>query len=128
MFNRPDNLTRFGGAYRLTQIPVELQVIRRGRDPSHFEIVPARPMTLRDYEEASAKGASVRLADGACYALAFYDPVRLSQTLEDDAGSGRPFFAEPNLIVLPEVTEAAMRRAVEQLAQQGFFQKLKPLS
>jgi hypothetical protein len=72
-------------------------------------------------------GASVRLADGACYAVIFYDPVRLAQTLEDDAREGRPFFAEPNLIVLNEVTEENMRAAVDALARQGFFQHLKPL-
>lgn len=55
VFNRPDNLDRFGGAYRVTQLPVELRIIRRGPDPSHFEIVPARPMTLQQVEEALGK-------------------------------------------------------------------------
>lgn len=89
-----------------------------------------------DYDEQSEfetpfrgylEGASVRLADGSRFAVVFYDPVRLRQTLEDYARLGRPFFAEPNLIVLPRVVETAMRTAVEELARQGFFQKLKPL-
>jgi hypothetical protein len=52
VFNRPDHLGRFGGAHRVTCIPEELKIIRRGRDPGHFEIVPARPMTLAAYEVA----------------------------------------------------------------------------
>ncbi len=89
-----------------------------------------------DYDERSAfetpfrgylEGASVRLTDGSRYAVVFYDPVRLGQDLEECVKLGRPFFAEPNLIVLPEITEKAMRAAVEELARQGFFQQLKPL-
>jgi hypothetical protein len=55
VFNRPDHLDRFGGAHRVTSLPVELRIIQRGRDPSHFEIVPAYPMTLAEYEEALSK-------------------------------------------------------------------------
>ena len=89
-----------------------------------------------DYDARSAfetpsrgylSGASVRLADGFVLPVFFIDPVRLGQELTDETRMGRPFFAEPNLIVLPEVTEPAMRAAVEELARQGFFQQLKPL-
>jgi hypothetical protein len=52
VFNRPDRLDRFGGAYRVTNVPPELTVIQRGRDPGHFEIVPTHPMTLDEYEAA----------------------------------------------------------------------------
>jgi hypothetical protein len=54
-FNRPDHLDRISGAYRVTGVPEELKIIQRGRDPSHFEIVPARPMTLAEYEAALGK-------------------------------------------------------------------------
>jgi hypothetical protein len=30
--------------YRVTNLPEELTIIQRGRDPTHFEIVPAYPM------------------------------------------------------------------------------------
>jgi hypothetical protein len=50
--SRPDGLDRFGGAYRLGNVPQELRIIRRGLDPFHYEIVPVRPMTLAEYEEA----------------------------------------------------------------------------
>jgi hypothetical protein len=55
VFSRPDGLERFGGAYRVTQLPPELTIIQVGRDPTHFEIAPVRPMTLDEYEQALAK-------------------------------------------------------------------------
>jgi hypothetical protein len=70
----------------------------------------------------------VQTADGARYPVFFVDPVRLQQELEMDARSGRAFFAEVNLIVLPEVTIESIQSAVEALANQGYFQQLKPLT
>jgi len=52
VYDRPDNLDRFGGAYEVVSVPDKLRIIQRGRDPHHSEIVPAIPMTLADYEEA----------------------------------------------------------------------------
>jgi hypothetical protein len=51
----PDHLERFGGAYRVTNLPEELTIIQRGREPTHFEIVPAYPMALAEYEMALSK-------------------------------------------------------------------------
>jgi hypothetical protein len=39
----------------VTNLPEELRIVQRGRDPTHFEIVPARPMTPAEYEEALSK-------------------------------------------------------------------------
>ena len=72
-------------------------------------------------------GATVELADGTRYPVFFYDPVRLRQDLDADASQGRPYAAEPGMIVLPAVTRAAIRQAVEQLVEDGFFRHLKPL-
>jgi hypothetical protein len=55
VFNRPDNLDRHGGPHRVTNVPAELQIIQRGVNPDHFEIVPAYPMTLAEYEDALGK-------------------------------------------------------------------------
>lgn len=55
VFNRPDNLDRFGGAHQVTNVPNELAIIQRGRNPTHFEIVPAYPMTLAEYQAALSK-------------------------------------------------------------------------
>ena len=63
--------------------------------------------------------------EGQRYRLFFIDPVRLAQELKSNVDSGRCYFAEPNLIVLAEVTTAAIKNAVEGLARDGFFQHLK---
>ncbi len=55
VFSRPDNLDRFGGAHRVTNVPPELQIVQVGKDPTHHELVPAYSMTLAEYEEALAK-------------------------------------------------------------------------
>jgi hypothetical protein len=52
VFDRPENLDRFGGAYEVMTIPDTLRIIQRGRDPHHFEIVPAAPMTFAGNEAA----------------------------------------------------------------------------
>lgn len=70
----------------------------------------------------------VCLEDGSRYKLYFTDLIRLQQTLEEDAASGRPYYTEPGLIVLPEVTTEAMRQAVSGLVREGYFRHLKPLA
>jgi hypothetical protein len=72
-------------------------------------------------------GVEVHLADGRRYGLTFYDPVRLAQTLEDDARRGQRYFAEPGLVVLPEVSTATIQAAVPDLLRGGYFDSLKPL-
>lgn len=52
VFNRPDDLDRFGGAFLLTNLPESLKIIQQGRDPAHHEIVPVSPMTMNEYEAA----------------------------------------------------------------------------
>jgi hypothetical protein len=36
-------------------VPEELAIIQRGMNPDHYEIVPAYPTTMDDYEKALAK-------------------------------------------------------------------------
>ena len=69
----------------------------------------------------------VELGDGSRYRLFFMDPVRLQQELADQVQQGQPYLAEPNLVVLPEVTTAAIHKAVEQLVEDHYFQDLKSL-
>jgi hypothetical protein len=47
----PTKVERFGGAFRVVSIPRGLKIGQRGNDPGHYEIMPARPMTLNEYEE-----------------------------------------------------------------------------
>ncbi|HKI38116.1 MAG TPA: hypothetical protein VKA46_40055 [Gemmataceae bacterium] len=52
VFDRPDGLEKFGGAHRVTSVPETLRIVQRGRDLHHYEVVPAMPMTLTEYEGA----------------------------------------------------------------------------
>jgi hypothetical protein len=69
----------------------------------------------------------VSLEGGLSYKLFFIDPIRLRQDLEADAETGREYYAEPGMVVLPEVTTEAIRKAVAGLWRDGFFQHVKPL-
>src|SRR5690242_998434 len=78
--------------------------------------------------EAPLKGwlsAHVELEDGRLYPVYFSDPDRLQQDLADAVSGGTPFFAQPGLVVLPEVTVEAIEDAVPLLWEQGFFASLK---
>ena len=48
--SRPDGLERFGGAYRVTNLPAELQIIQVGVNPHHYEIIPVQPMPFDEYQ------------------------------------------------------------------------------
>ncbi len=79
----------------------------------------------RDAEEAVSGGYRshvwAELQDGSLHRLTFYDPVRLSQMLEDETVLGRPFVADQGLIVVREVTRENMEFAVRLLVEEGFF-------
>lgn len=67
------------------------------------------------------QGVRVELADGRRIPVHFYDPVRLAQDLEEDAKWDRAYVAEPGMIVVPNVTRDAIRKAVESLVETGYF-------
>jgi hypothetical protein len=69
--------------------------------------------------------AQVELHDGCRYAVYFSDPIRLQQDVDDAVHEGKPCFAEPGLIIVPEVTVQAIQDAVQFLWKQGFFAALK---
>lgn len=79
----------------------------------------------RDEIEAKDRGYRshvwVELTDGSLHRVTFFAPVRLQQELEMGIASGRPYFAEPGLIVIPEVTGEAMERAARALVDERFF-------
>src|SRR5947209_2988672 len=86
----------------------------------------------REAFEARSRGylshVFVATADGRLYPVLFYDAVRLQQDLEDEAKHGRPFIADPGMIVLQEVTLEAMQQAVERLANEDVFDYLTPMA
>jgi len=63
----------------------------------------------------------VEMSDGTRHRVTFFDPVRLTQELEQEASQGRPFVGEPGLIIVPEVTREYMETAARTLAEEGFF-------
>lgn len=69
----------------------------------------------------------VQVPDGSRYKVFFTDTTRLSETLHDDVRNGRPYYAEPGMIILPEVTTDSIKRAVAGLWRDGYFKHLKPL-
>jgi hypothetical protein len=69
--------------------------------------------------------AQVELEDGCRYAVYFSDPIRLQHDIDEAVKGGRPCFAEPGLIIVPEVTGEAIQDAVQFLWKQGFFASLK---
>jgi tetratricopeptide (TPR) repeat protein len=70
----------------------------------------------------------VRLEDGSRFLVNFIDPVRLSQDLQSEAEAGSPYFAEPGMIVVPQVTRDSIVTAVQRLNAEGFFETLRPLT
>jgi len=68
----------------------------------------------------------VALENGCVYKLFFTDAVRLQQTLEDDMRDGRDYYAEPGLVILPEVTRTTVCNAVSGLVREGFFDRFNP--
>jgi hypothetical protein len=101
------------------------------RQITPFAIIFPQWYDARCEFETPAKGylsdVEVQLEDGSRYKLYFSDPVRLQQTLEDDAARGRHYYTEPGLVVLPEVTTEAIQQAIPELVRDGYFRHLKPI-
>jgi len=100
-------------------------------DLEHFTISFPEGYDDRLAFETPSKGylrdVVVHLEDGSSYKLFFIDPVRLQQDLQADVASGHEYYAEPGMIVLPEVTTETIQKAVSGLWREGFFRWLKPL-
>lgn len=76
--------------------------------------------------EVEAKGwypDAILIFDGKRYVLNFYDAMRLAQSVEGDVSQDSLFF-EPNVIVIPVVTRAAMEQATAKLVNSGRFKAL----
>jgi hypothetical protein len=84
----------------------------------------------RDHAEMPLRGclshAYVELENGEQYAVDFIDPIRLAQDLDEYIKSKIPCYAEPGLIVVPEVTMSSIQEAVDYLFARDFFKQFKP--
>jgi hypothetical protein len=83
----------------------------------------------RAYAETPQKGSLIdvicELEDGRRFTMNFYDPVRFQQDLESE--TERSFcFAEPGLVILPEVTVPNAQKALKKLYEDGYFDRLCP--
>jgi hypothetical protein len=70
------------------------------------------------------EGAVAVLPNGLEVTLSFWDPVRLSQEINDGARLGRACFAEPGLVIVPSVTLNHMQGAIKELAETKYFDRL----
>jgi hypothetical protein len=66
----------------------------------------------------------VELADGRRFNMHFTDIVRLGQDFDSDKKRGKHWFAEPNMVVLSEVTLKAIGTAIRALEREGLFDKI----
>ena len=46
----PNNVSKFGGAYKIESIPEGLKIVQRGAKLEHFEIVPEYEMPLEEFQ------------------------------------------------------------------------------
>jgi hypothetical protein len=87
------------------------------------------PEGFDDYaREVQSKGwfADVRLAFlGTKYRIAFYDPVRLGQEVQDRIQRGSIFF-EPNLVVVQSINRQSMENAIQLLIETERANSLVP--
>ena len=65
------------------------------------------------------------VAFGQQFRITFYDPVRLSQEIQDKIQRGSVFF-EPNLVVVQSLTRQSMEKAVELLVETQKANSLVP--
>lgn len=91
---------------------------------SHPKLRFLCPFGEQEAYEAEARGYwghSLVELDGGVVPVVFYDPVRLQQDLEEETKAGRPFIAEPGLVVVESVTLVNMQFAVQTLYEEKFF-------
>ena len=98
----------------------------------HFTIAFPEGYDDRLEFETPSKGylrdVVVTLEDGTKYKLFFIDPTRLEQDLQADMASGLDYYAEPGMVILPDVNTETVGKAVSGLWRDGFFRYLKPLT
>ncbi len=72
-------------------------------------------------------GCIVKCSDSKRYQVFFVTPTRLMQELAAGISCGEPFFDEPGLIVVSEITMEIVELTVKALYEKGFFNYLKQM-
>ena len=63
--------------------------------------------------------------NGRLFPIFFVDQTRLGQEFDRNKRDGHPFFAEPGLVVVEEVTLDNLLKTVEALAGEGYFDEMQ---
>ena len=98
---------------------------------AHLKHILPEGFDERAAQEIEAKGwmsLMVEAVDGSRYPVYFSDPARLQQDLAAAAEQGKPWFAEPGVVVISHVTLEAITRTIDELWQEGFFVSLCPIT
>lgn len=85
------------------------------------------PADFEDYSwELESKGwfsGLLVIVNGKTFRPSFYDPVRLSQDIEEEIAAVG-FFSEPSLIVVDRVCRESMVSAIAKLAKLGKLERI----
>jgi hypothetical protein len=95
-----------------------------------FKLILPPGFDERAAQEMEWKGwirVAVEAIDGTRYPVYVSDPIRLQQDLQSATEQGTPWFAEPGLVVVPQLTLATLEQAIDGLAHDGFFNALRPI-
>jgi hypothetical protein len=80
-----------------------------------------------DPELSRTKGwvaGTLVLCDGRVFQLYFVTPVRLSQDAADEFERGRLFYAEPNMVLLADITTDGVLAAVQEIVATRYTDSL----
>ncbi len=98
-------------------------------DTEYPRLMFANDVDDRDMAPHGYRGdVVVELADGEGFPVYFYEPDAVREELDARIRSGfGQFVAEPGLVVIPEITLAAMKSSVLELIEVGYFSHLRPV-
>jgi len=92
---------------------------------NNMPILTGLDMDERTAYEVRQKGwcglAELQFEDGKVLSLSFWNPIRLSQELNGHFAAGARVWAEPNVIVVSDLTQESMKAAVFELIEKGYF-------
>src|SRR4051812_7590869 len=97
-------------------------------DADYPRLVFAHDVDERDMAPHGYRGdVIVEFVDGESFPVYFYEPDAIREELDARMRSGfGQFVAEPGLVVIPEITLAAMKASVSELIEVGYFTHLRP--
>jgi hypothetical protein len=103
-------------------------IIPLRKDVDYPRLVFAHDVDERDLAPHGYRGdVRVEFGDGQSYPVYFYEPDAIREELDARRRSGfGQFVAEPGLVVIPEITLAAMRYSVAELIEVGYFIHSRP--